>query len=246
MPVADLAVSAQYSDKYFERSAAVKDVSNTYSIPWTKLQLPIRRCEKGNWIITQGDRVNSLYILREGAILLTRLSADSRDTILAVLGPGDYFGDLPLLNGGISSFNALAIQPTVLMIMRDVIFRRLLDDPSACYFLMTGLAHRCDDAWSQMEALGYSRVQDRVRVLLAWLCEKIGAKTRSGVKINLNQGQLAQMVGSTRETVNRVVQNLKRKGLLSASSGSGSREALLVLAPDQLISSCESDRDEWP
>ncbi len=214
-------------------------------MPWKNLGLPVKQCEKGNWIITQGDKVASLYILREGAVLLTRLSADCRETILGILGPGDYFGDLPLLNDGIASFNALAIQRTVLLMMREVMFRRLLDDRAACHFLITGLAARCDDAWTQMEALGYTRVRDRIQVLLAWLCAKIGVRTHEGVKINLNQAQLAQMVGTTRESVNRVVQDLKRKGILEASRNSGRREALHILAPDRLNPLCQSDCDNW-
>src|SRR3974377_1789292 len=102
-----LAVSAQFGQGTAPDHVAL----HAPFIPWTDLKLPLKQCEKGNCIFNQGEKVVSLYILRKGAVLITRLSADCRETILGILGPGDYFGDLPLLNGGVASFNTLGNPP---------------------------------------------------------------------------------------------------------------------------------------
>src|SRR5512136_3446319 len=72
--------------------------------------LPVKICKKGTGIFTQGDVLENLYIVQEGAVLLTRLSASGKETVLGFTGPGEYFGDVPLLNGNIAHFNALALQ----------------------------------------------------------------------------------------------------------------------------------------
>jgi len=195
---------------------------------------PVRVCEKGEWICIQGNREESLYVVREGKVILSRLSADGTETVLGVLGTGEHFGDVSLLTGGTAHFNALAVKRTELLVIRKPDYRELLENPEACKFLMTGLATRCHDAWAQIEALGSTQVRDKVRVLLSWLVARVGIRTRDGVVVNLNQTQLAQMIGTTRETLNRALKNLKNEGVLIVDRRRGKRDGLIILAPELL------------
>ncbi len=195
--------------------------------------LPVRICKKGAWVFTQGDALDSLFIVQDGAVLLTRLSACGRETVLGFAGPGEFFGDVALLNGSIAHFNALALQKTVLLVVRKSEFRSLLEDPSACRALIEVLAKRCNDAWAQIEALGSGFLGEKIHVMLSWLSKRIGVKTPHGIEIRMNQSQLAQMVGATRESLNRQLSALKNEGVLKVERKSR-RTSLLILAPERL------------
>jgi CRP/FNR family transcriptional regulator len=195
--------------------------------------LPVRSFKKGAWILTQGDPLDALYILQEGSILLTRLSASGRETIIGFVAPGEYFGDVPLLDGHIASFNALALQASALLVVRKSDFNLLLEDAAACRSLMGVLARRCNDAWTQIEILGNSLLEDKVRIMLNWLIKRIGVQTPEGTQIRISQSQLAKMVGSSRESLNRRLGILKEEGIIRIK-GKYPQTSLLIVDPDRL------------
>ena len=195
--------------------------------------LPVRICKKGSWIFTQGDVLDGLYIVQEGKILLTRLSASGRETVLGFAGPGEFFGDVPLLDGNIAPFNARALQSTVLLIVRKSEFKALLDDPASCRALVEVLARRCNDAWAQIEALGSGLLGEKIRAILLWLSKRVGVRTDEGVEIRMSQSQLAKMVGCSRESLNRQLSVFKSQGLIRVK-GKYPQTSLLILAPERL------------
>jgi len=195
--------------------------------------LPVKVCRKGTWIFTQGDLLDSLYVVQEGNVMLTRLSTYGRETILGFINAGEFFGDVPLLNGSVAPFNAYALSRTVLLVVRNTEFKCLLQDPEACRELMAVLAERCYDAWAQIEVLGGCHLGEKVRIMLSWLCTKMGVKTAEGIEIKVNQSQLAQMVGTTRESLNRQIGLLKKESVLSVRKRCR-RTSLLILAPEKL------------
>ncbi|MBM3789941.1 MAG: cyclic nucleotide-binding domain-containing protein, partial [Acidobacteria bacterium] len=129
--------------------------------------IPLRVIRKGDWVFTQGQRIDCLYIIRDGSILMTRLSASGRETILGFAGPADSFGTVPLLNGGHAPFNARAVRKTTLLVVRKVDFNRLLEDPAVSRSLLTALAHRCTEAWDQIEVLGSGSIRERLHLVLS-------------------------------------------------------------------------------
>ncbi len=195
--------------------------------------LPVKTCKKGEWILTQGDALDGLYIVQEGRVMLTRLSCSGRETIIEFVGPGEFFGDVPLLNGGLAPFNALAVQSTVLLVVRKGEFRELLDDSVACRSLIDVLVRRCNDAWTQIEVLGNSLLEEKVRIMLEWLTRRIGVQTSEGIQIRMSQSQLAKMVGCSRESLNRQLSIFKSQGLIRVK-GKYPQTSLLVLAPERL------------
>jgi CRP/FNR family cyclic AMP-dependent transcriptional regulator len=197
------------------------------------LCLGVKSIKRDELICSQGEKLACLYLVKQGEVLLTRLSPDGREAVLAVLGPGEFFGETALLNGMTATFNAYSLQQTTLLMLSHQRFRLLLDNPSTCRLLLEALAHRCDDAWSQIEAMGCTRAEDKVRAVLSWLTRRIGVKTSDGVRIALNQSQLAQMIGSTRETLNRQLSALRKIGILVVK-GPKRREVLYVLKPEAL------------
>ncbi len=196
--------------------------------------LPVKICKKGSWIFTQGDVLDGLYIVQEGKILLTRLSASGRETVLGFAGPGEFFGDVPLLDGNIAPFNARALQSSVLLVVRRSEFKLLLDDPSSCRALVEVLARRCNDAWAQIEALGSGLLGEKIRAILLWLSKRVGVRTDEGVEIRMSQSQLAQMVGASRESLNRQISVLKDEGALRVTR-KHRRVSLLITAPERFF-----------
>jgi len=197
------------------------------------LCLGVRSVKRDELICGQGEVLGCLYLVKQGEVLLTRLSPDGREAVLAVLGPGEFFGETALLNGRTATFNAYSLQQTTLLMLSHQRFRLLLENPDTCRGLLEALAHRCDDAWAQIEAMGCTRAEDKVRAVLSWLTRRIGVRTSEGVRIALNQSQLAQMIGSTRETLNRQLSALRKIGVL-AVRGPKRHEVLYVLKPEAL------------
>ncbi|HTY64155.1 MAG TPA: Crp/Fnr family transcriptional regulator [Acidobacteriota bacterium] len=179
-------------------------------------------------ICSQGTKPPGLYLIEEGEIMLSRLSSDGRETVIALLGPGDIFGESSLLNGTSVTFSATATRRSQLLLLPHRIFRSMLDDPRLCRILLEAMARQCNDAWTQLEVLGCTRVRDKVRSGLAMLSERIGVETYEGVRIDINQTQLARMVGCAREAVSREVSKLKRKHTIDVRKGNGRQILVLV------------------
>jgi CRP/FNR family cyclic AMP-dependent transcriptional regulator len=191
------------------------------------------KVKRNSYICTQGARLSCLYLIKEGEIVLTRLSPDGRETLISILGPGEYFGDCSLLSGTAVNFSASSTRRSELMLLPERKFRLLLEDPQMCRTLLEATSLRCDDAWTQMEVLGCTHVKDKVRSGLLWLSGRMGVETREGVRIDLNQTQLARMVGCARETLSREVSELRRTNAIDVRNSNG-RKSLFVVHPEEL------------
>jgi CRP/FNR family transcriptional regulator len=191
------------------------------------------KAKRSTVIFAQGARLSCLYLITQGEILLTRLSPDGRETLISILGPGEFFGESALLTGAAVTFSAGATKRSVLRQLPERKFKTLLDDPQACRTLLEATARRCDDAWTQMEVLACTHVRDKVRSGLLWLSGRIGVETREGVRIDLNQTQLARMVGCARETLSREMSELRRLRTVDVRHSNG-RKSLFVVDPQGL------------
>jgi CRP/FNR family cyclic AMP-dependent transcriptional regulator len=191
------------------------------------------KLKRSKTICNQGAKLSSLYLIKEGEVMLTRLSPDGRETLISILGPGDFFGESSLLCGMPVTFTASTTRRSVLMLLPERKFKLMLEEPQTCRILLEAIARRCDDAWTQMEVLGCTHVRDKVRSGLLWLSERIGVETQEGVRIDVNQTQLARMVGCARETLSREVSELRRLRAIDVRQSNG-RKSLFVVDPEGL------------
>jgi len=196
----------------------------------TCTQLKVKR---NTVICTQGAALSCLYLIKQGEVVLTRLSPDGRETLISILGPGEFFGEAALLSGTAVTFSAGTTRRSVLLQLPERKFKLLLEDPQACRALLEATAKRCDDAWIQMEVLGCTHVRDKVRSGLLWLSGRIGVETGEGVRIDLNQTQMARMVGCAREPLSREVSALRRLRTVDVRNCNG-RKSLFVVNPEGL------------
>jgi CRP-like cAMP-binding protein len=188
-------------------------------------QLEVKR---GRVICSQGSKLSCLYLIQQGEVLLTRSSPEGKGILISVLGPGEFFGENSLLSGTEVAFSASTKRNSVLLQLPERKFKLLLEEPQSCRILTKVIASRCDDAWTQLEILGCTLVRDKVRTGLLWLSGRIGVETRDGVRIDLNQTQIAGMVGCAREALSREVSKLRRLQAVDIKNSNG-RKALFVV-----------------
>lgn len=191
--------------------------------------VPVKSFLPGTWITTQGESTDCLYVVQEGCVMLTRLSAHGRETTLGFARPGDFFGEIALLDGADAPYNALAVERTVLLTVRADQLKWLLNDPVACRALLEVLARRCREAWTHIEVLGEGSLKDKTRRMLSQLCSKIGVRTTEGIEIRMKQSDLARMLGASRESLNRQLRLLKDEGILRVRTRN--RRTTLILRP---------------
>jgi CRP/FNR family transcriptional regulator, cyclic AMP receptor protein len=192
------------------------------------LCLPVKSVAKNAVVCRQGERLDSVYFVQRGSVSLTRLAPDGRESLFSIATLGEFFGETALLNGSVASFNAVALEKSTLLELSRSKFLRMLEMPEVSRRFLTAMARRCNDAWMQMEAMSCARVEDKIRSVLLWLCGRSTHLSPSGVRISLNQTQLACMVGCARETLARNIAVLRRNGVVAVRCERG-RKVLYVV-----------------
>lgn len=195
--------------------------------------LPVATCKPGTTIIRQGENTKSMYFVREGKVLLSRLSYSGNETIIGFAVAGDFFGEVPLVDSGVAPFSATTAKRTVLIEIRRDDFTCLMQDPAFAGIILQIVAQRCTDAWNQIEVLGCGPLQERLVPALSWLCRRIGKKTPEGIELQVSQTQLARMIGVARESLNRQLRALRKASVLRVKSSAG-RSCMIICTPEAL------------
>ena len=182
-----------------------------------------RSYPNGSLIITEGSSGDTLFVLNKGAAKVTRESEDGREVILAFLRVGDIFGELSILDGRERSANVVALEDTeVYTLERDEFLALLIGYPALSVLLLQELAHRIRAADQQIEYLALRDSESRVLLALGRLAGEMNTvETRPyvmEVKLPIQQ-DLANMAGTSRETVSRVLRSLEQKGIITRSVG---------------------------
>lgn len=163
---------------------------------------------RGEVLFHEGDSGDKLYIVTEGKVKLGRTSADGRENLLAILGPGQMFGELSLFDPGPRSATVTAVTDTVFASLSHEDLLRWLDGrPVVARGLLAQIAGRLRKANDVNADLVFSDVPGRVAKALLDLAERFGRTADDGVHVHhdLTQEELAQLVGASRETVNKAL-----------------------------------------
>lgn len=171
--------------------------------------------KKGKHLFQEGDPGDRLYIVTQGKIKLTHASGDGRESLLMVLGPGDMFGELSLFDPGPRTSTAVAITDSEVLGLGNNDLRPWLSGrPEVAQSLLQALAHRLRRTNVTMSDLVFADVPGRVAKAIIELGEKFGSRTTAGLMVNhdLTQEELAQLVGASRETVNKALADFASRG----------------------------------
>ncbi|HEU5042553.1 MAG TPA: Crp/Fnr family transcriptional regulator [Nocardioidaceae bacterium] len=175
------------------------------------------KLRRGEVLFHEGDAGDKLYVVTEGKIKLGRTSSDGRENLLAILGPGQMFGELSLFDPGPRSATVTAVTDCTFMSLSHEDLLRWLDGrPSVARGLLAQLAARLRRANDVVADLVFSDVPGRVAKALLELADRFGRTADDGVHVHhdLTQEELAQLVGASRETVNKALADFASRGWL--------------------------------
>jgi CRP/FNR family transcriptional regulator, cyclic AMP receptor protein len=173
------------------------------------------RLKKGDVLFHEGDSEARLYIVVSGKIKLGRSGSAGRENLLAVLGPGQMFGELSVFDPGPRSTTATAVTACeVRTLEHDELMGWLADRPEVAQSLLGQMAARLRRANDVVADLVFSDVPGRVAKQLLELAKRFGAWEDDGVHVHhdLTQEELAQLVGASRETVNKALADFAARG----------------------------------
>lgn len=167
-------------------------------------------------IFEDGSLGDYMYLIQEGQVKITKMSEDGREKILEILGPGDFFGEMALLDREPRSASVKTTTACVLLALSRQDFMGLLkQNHELTLELIRELARRLRETDEQIRGLSFERVESRARRLLARLAkEKLANRTDRMATSPITHQQLADLVGTSRETITRVVKELKDEGWL--------------------------------
>ena len=181
---------------------------------------------KGSAVFTEGEPGDRLYVVLDGKVKLGISSPDGRENLLAVQGPGEMFGELSLFDPGPRTATATALTDCSLIGLGHADLRAWLTGrPEVAESLLQALAQRLRRANEATADLVFSDVPGRVAKALLELAGKFGEETPPGdeglqVTHDLTQEELAQLVGASRETVNKALADFAARGWLRLESRS--------------------------
>ena len=175
------------------------------------------RLRRGEALFREGDTGDRLYVVLEGKIKLGRSSPDGRENLMAVLGPGQMFGELSLFDPGPRSLTATAVTDVTLTSLSHAELSRWLTGyPDVARNLLGQLASRLRRTNDVVADLVFSDVPGRVAKALLDLASRFGRQADDGLHVHhdLTQEELAQLVGASRETVNKALADFANRGWL--------------------------------
>lgn len=173
--------------------------------------------EKDRIILIEEESGNTLFIIQKGRVKVSRISDDGREVILSILHMGDFFGELSLIDGKARSASVTAIEDSEIFLLRRGDFLGVLEDyPQISISLLKELAARIRKSDTQIKSLSLQDAMGRVASSLIMLAEDSGRSLKNQVvipKIPLQQ-DLANMAGTSRETISRVFRYFEDEKLI--------------------------------
>jgi CRP/FNR family transcriptional regulator, cyclic AMP receptor protein len=183
-------------------------------------------------ILLADEEGDTLFVIVGGRVKVTVMSEDGREVILSILKDGDIFGEMSLLDGKPRSASVIATDATELIMLRRIDFlSRLERYPQMASKMLSTLASRLRRTNRQVESLALLNVYGRIAGTLLQLADDQGVKDERGITIPerpIHQ-EIANMAGTTRETVSRVLNDLERRDYIQRDG-----RKIVIQSPDRL------------
>jgi CRP/FNR family transcriptional regulator, cyclic AMP receptor protein len=190
-----------------------------------------RSFPKGARVFHEGDASDACYVIRSGEVRVTREHPDGRAIALATLGPGELVGELAMIDGGARSASVEALTDVDLLAVSATDMRGLLErNAQITAKLVIALTKRLRETNERISRQSFQTVPSRVAGVLSQLVSEDNAEQgRDGVTIRMNQADLAQLAGTSRESVSRFLAVLERAGVVRVGRG-----RVTVIEPQRL------------
>lgn len=175
----------------------------------------------GEGLFFQGDATgDTCYLIMEGQVRVSRKSGFSRDAVLLALGPGDLVGETEAFLPGHRQVSAVAWSAVVVQVVHYATLREVLSrEPGLAWEMLTRLSSRLGDVGDLVSEVSYSHVSSRVAACLTRLACRFGERFSGGVALTFTQAELAELVGASREAVNRSLNEYVSRGVIQTQLG---------------------------
>ena len=191
--------------------------------------------DKSRTIFFPGDSAKKIYLIRKGAVRLSRVYKSGEQNIVAVLKENSLFGVLSFLNGYQvdRKYHAVALTSVVLETAPAISVKKAInDDTKIGFLLLQSLSNRILQTETFIESLTHKDIYSKLVNFLCILCEDFGVVGIQGITINLHltHQDIADSIGSTRVTITRMIGELKKLGLLTID-----RKKIVIFDPSLLL-----------
>ncbi len=178
----------------------------------------LRNVSRGAIVLHAGDRTDNIYFVLSGNLKVLVSDEDGREVILTMMGPGEVFGEMGVLDEDVRSATVLAVSSANLVVMSKGDFKRvMLDNAEVALQITRNLVQRLRQADRQIESLALLDVYGRVARLLLDMAEDVGGQ--KVVTRKISKQDIAKMIGASREMVSRVMKDLNVHGLIEETDG---------------------------
>ena len=185
--------------------------------PITRVAM-LRKIPRHTVVLHAGDHTDSIYFVLSGSLKVQVSDEDGREVILSMLGPGELFGEMGVLDDHPRSATVLAVDPSEVVVMGKADFKQcLVDNPDVSLFIMRNLTKRLRLADRNIESLALLDVYGRVARVLLEAAETVDG--RQIVTHKLTKQDISKMIGASREMVSRVMRDLTAQGLIQEQDG---------------------------
>jgi CRP-like cAMP-binding protein len=187
---------------------------------------------KGEYLYMPGDPSNAVFFLKEGRVKIIHLLEDGKEFTLAILEPGEVFGELALAGEYTRESAALAMGEVLVCTVDGAFFERFLNKrPDLSYKLTKIIGFRRREIEIRLADLAFKGVPSRIARLLLRLAEQYGTADNNGLKLKIRLGHqdIANLIGASRETVTLTLNRLRKEGILDFT-----RRSFIILKPEKL------------
>lgn len=178
----------------------------------------LRQHSAGDFIFREGDAGDSMMAIAQGQVRIATLSPTAREVVLAELSQGDVFGEISVLDGQERSADAQAVTNCTLVVLeRRALLEAMRSDPKLAQSLIEVLCTRIRRSDERMMEIGFMPIHARLASALLRVSD--GGDAAPKKKLSLSQSDLANMIGSSRENVNRCLRKWQKEGVLDLKDG---------------------------
>ncbi|HWT73832.1 MAG TPA: Crp/Fnr family transcriptional regulator [Mobilitalea sp.] len=189
--------------------------------------------KKGDVLLQDGDKTESIVIINEGSAKAYKITADGREQILYVFTEGDFFGEQNLLGGKTATYSVEALQPLKTCTLSKTEFQQLLFDyPDIAVKIIEELGSRMERLENALQSMGVRNVDNRIGAILLEFAAKYGTETKDGtlIQLPLSREGIANYLGVARETVSRKLGQLENDGIIRSVNN----KSILILDQESL------------
>ncbi|CVK18648.1 MULTISPECIES: Crp/Fnr family transcriptional regulator [Sporomusa] len=192
-----------------------------------------RRYKKNMIIFMEGEPGEGFHYVKSGKVKIVKMAQDGREHIINILGPGEVFAEVLLFNRGPYPATSVALEDSVIGIIKNVELENVVvDNPRIALHIIRVMNKKLLHAQMKIKTLALSDTFARTAQILGRLAQQYGREVTGGIRIDIDMTRqdLANLVGTTRETVSRVLSSMKKDKVIDLA------EQQIIILDEQRLS----------